>query len=302
MKRLLPNWLFELINKKYLLDYIYEIRIRKNQPIVIGYRGNYEFLTDERVISNQIIASNDLINYIMTVATKQSIYAYNDELKHCYLQGDGGVRIGICGTVVYENGKILTIKNISSINIRIAHQVINCSQKIIDYICYGQNVKNTLIISPPGQGKTTLVRDIANKLSNEKNIHNILIVDERFEIAGSGDMFLDVGKTTDVLSGCEKSVAFYDTIKTMTPNVIITDEISSENDIESIKQAMRSGVKVIATAHSDNIFSLKTKKYFKELISEKYFDRFIALSNRNGVGSIDGVFDENLRAIYIPYL
>lgn len=302
MIKLIPQWLFEIINKKFILDFIYEIRIRKNKPIMINYRGKYENLYDDRFQNQYIIATTELINYIVTVATKQSIYAYNDEIKHCYIQADNGIRIGICGTTVYDNEKILTIRNITSLNIRIAHQILNCSAKIIDFICQNKVVKNTLVISPPGQGKTTLVRDIANKLSNEKNIDNILIVDERFEIAGNGDKNLDTGKTTDVLSGCKKSVAFEDAIKTMSPSVIITDEISSKDDIFSVMQTIRSGVKIIATAHSENIYSLKEKYLFKELLSEKCFDRIIVLSNRNGVGTIDGVFDENLRAIYVPFI
>lgn len=303
MLKLLPTWLFDLIAKNYLTDYIYEIRIRVNKPIMVNYRGKYEVLTDNGNYKSKIIyGSPELINFIVTVATKQSIYAYNDEIKHCYIQADSGVRIGICGTVVYDKGKILTIKKITSLNIRIAHQVLNCSSKVIDFVCQNNIVKNTLVISPPGQGKTTLIRDIVNKLSNEKSINNILVVDERFEIAGGGDRELDIGKTTDIISGCEKSVAFDEALKTMNPTVIVTDEIAYEKDLESIKQAIRSGVKVIATAHAGSVLDLKGKKYFDDIIKEKYFERYIALSNRNGVGTIDGIFDENLRVLYVPYL
>ena len=302
MLKILPNWLLDIIAKNYLMDYVYEIRIRLNKPIMINYRGNYEVLVENANYNSKIIyANSELINFIVTVATKQSIYAYNDEIKHCYIQAEAGIRIGVCGTVVYNNDQILTIKNITSLNIRIAHQVLNCSEKVIDFICQNKVVKNTLIISPPGQGKTTLVRDIVYKLSNEKNINNILVVDERFEIAGGGKE-LDVGKTTDILSGCEKSIAFKEAIKTMSPSVIVTDEIGDEKDIISIKQAIRSGVKVIATAHARGVQDLKLRKFFDELLREKCFDRFIALSNRNGVGTIDGIFDENLRVLYVPYL
>lgn len=303
MNRLLPKWLFDFISKKYLLDYIYEIRIRINSPIMINYRGSYEFLTNKVGFDDKFVyANSDLISYIVTVATKQSIYAYNDEIKHCYIQAGGGIRIGICGTVVYSDGKIMTIKNISSLNIRIAHEVINCSKNIIDLICQNGFVKNTLIISPPGQGKTTLIRDIVQKLSNEKNINNLLVVDERFEIAGGFPIELNVGKTTDVISGCEKSFAFFEALKTMNPSVIVTDEISSEKDIEAVCYAIRSGVSVIASAHAKNLSDLKTKKYFSNIIAEGYFERFVVLSNRNGVGTIDGVFDENFRVLFVPYL
>ena len=302
MNRLLPKWLFDFISKNYLLDYIYEIRIRINSPIMINYRGNYEVLAEKINFEKKIIyASCDLINYIMSVATKQSIYAYNDEIKHCYVQAGSGIRIGICGTIVYENGKILTIKNISSLCIRIAHEVVNCSKNIIDLICQNGFVKNSLIISPPGQGKTTLIRDIVQKLSNEKNINNILVVDERFEIAGGFPIELNVGKTTDVLSGAEKSFAFNEALKTMSPSVIVTDEISSRQDIDSVCNAIRSGVKVIASVHSKNISELKQKMYFSDIINNGYFERYITLSNRNGVGTIEGVFDENMKVLYFPY-
>ncbi|MBQ8424969.1 MAG: stage III sporulation protein AA [Clostridia bacterium] len=303
MQKLFPKWLFDYIVNNYIIDYIYEIRIRLNKPIIVNYRGNYEVLSEKNNYNSKpIISNNELINYIMTVATKQSIYAYNDEIKHCYIQGENGIRIGICGTVVYNNGKILTIKNITSLNVRIAHQVINCSKSIIDFICFNKCIKNTLILSPPAQGKTTFIRDIAYQLSNYKGINNILIIDERFEIAGGYLSDINVGKTTDIISGCEKSYAFYDTIKTMSPSVIITDEISSESDIESIKQTIRSGVKVIATTHAESISDVKSKKYFDVMLNLKYFDRIIVLSGRNGVGTIEGVFDENFRALYVPYL
>lgn len=302
MNRLFPNWLFDIISKNYLSSFIYEIRIRINKPIMINYRGKYEKLVDKSFGGKEIIANSELINFIVTVATKQSIYAFNDEIKHCFIQFESGVRIGVCGTVVYNNGQILTIKNITSLNIRIAHQVLNCSEKIIDFVCQNKIVKNTLVISPPGCGKTTLVRDITKKLSSENGINNILIVDERFEIAGGGDKSLEVGPTTDIISGCEKSVAFDEALKTMSPTVIVTDEISSEKDIVSIMQAICSGVKVIATAHAGGIHDLKNKKFLSSLVSGKFFDRIISLSNRNGVGTVDGVFDENLRVLYVPYL
>lgn len=303
LSNILPDWLYKTITQNYSLNKIYEIRIRVGKPIVLNVGGKYIRLVDnQNFYEKPMIASADLINYILTVATKQSIYAYNNQIKNCYITTDSGIRIGLCGSVVYDGEKVSTIKNISSLNIRISHEVINCSEKIIELITASGEVKNTLIISPPGAGKTTMIRDIVTKLSNEKQVNNILVVDERFEIAGLNNNKFNVGEYVDVISGADKGFAFDNALKTMSPSVIVTDEISKETDIESIKQAIKSGVKVLATAHAKNILDLKFKKYFKSLIDDKYFERIVVLSTRNGVGTIDGIFDENLKGIYLPYM
>lgn len=301
---ILPEWLYNEITKSYITEFIYELRIRANKPIVINYKGVYQVITNKDGYKNiPIIATGDLIEYVVSVATKQSLYAYNEQIKHCYITTDSGIRIGICGRVVMNDNKVATVKNISSINIRISHQVPNCSEKVLNFVCGNGRVKNTLIISPPGAGKTTLIRDLTLKLSNEKQIKNILVVDERFEIAGSGNsQYLSVGDYVDVISGSTKSFAFNEALKTMSPAVIVTDELSTENDIESVKQAIKSGVSVIATAHASTIEDLKYKKYFESILKDKYFDRIVVLSTRNGVGTIDGIFDDNLRCLYIPYM
>lgn len=299
-----PEWLNNLISKNFVMSYVFEVRIRIGKPIMVNYKGKYVSIEEKNGYNTMTVyATAELIDYIIKVATKQSLYAYNDQIKHCYIQAEGGIRIGVCGTVVYHNGEVSTIKNIQSLNVRIAHQVLGCSEKIIGLICQNDRVKNTLIISPPGSGKTTLVRDIIYKLSNEKKIDNILVVDERFEIAASGESSnIDVGIRSDIISGSEKGFAFNEALKTMSPKVIVTDEISSQADTESVCSAIKSGVKVIATAHAENISDLKSKKYFEGIIRDKYFERIIVLSSRMGVGTIDGVFDENLRVIYVPYL
>ena len=304
MHNIFPEWLYSIINKNFLYDYIYEIRIRANKPIMINYKGKYLELKETNEFSkNTIIGTQELISYIVSVATKQSVYAYNDQIKECFVTTDGGMRIGICGTAIYNNGMIATIKNITSLNIRISHQVIGASEKIINMLCYNNKVKNTLVISPPGAGKTTLIRDIVYQLSNEKRVQNILVVDERFEIAGMGrNNHIEIGNYVDVISGAGKGFAFSSALKTMCPSVIVTDEISRENDIESIKQAIKSGVAVIASAHAKDLNDLRFKAYFNDIIKDKYFERIVILSTRNGVGTIEGVFDENLRGIYLPLI
>ena len=302
MRNILPEWLFQNLSQNYNLAYIQEIRIRKNQPIQIWYKGKMvDLKNDAGLYLKPLFATAETIDYIISVATKNSLYAFDEQIKNGYIITENGIRIGLCGTAVVSDGKISLIKKISSLNIRIGHNIVDCSSEIIHFIVSNQKVKNTLILSSPGEGKTTLLRDIILKLSNKFNIPNIMVIDEKFELSGEKQNF-DLGKNVDVMQGANKRFSFFEAIKVMNPNVIATDELVSDEDIEGVKFAIKSGVSVIATVHSKNLDELKTKQYFEKLVSEKYFERFVVLSKRNGVGTIEGVFDDKSFALYLPYL
>ncbi len=302
MKSILPEWLYMHLSKNYRLEDIQEIRIRKNQPIQVCYKGKMiELKSDAGLYLKSICANAEMIEYIISLATKQSIYAFDEQIKNGYIVTENGIRIGLCGTAVMHKDEIKFIKKITSLNIRLGHNIIGCSNEIISYIASSSRVKNTLILSSPGEGKTTLLRDIICKLSNEYNIPNIMVIDEKFEIAGENQKF-NLGKNVDTMQGSDKRFAFFEAIKVMSPNVIVTDELISLNDIEGVKFAIKSGVSVVATVHAKNLDDLKSKKYFETIMSDRYFERFIVLSKRNGVGTIEGVFDENSFALYLPHL
>lgn len=302
LKNILPEWLYLHLSKNYSLENIQEIRIRKNQVIQISYKGKMvELKSDSGLYLKSIQARQELIDYIISVATKNSLYAYDEQIKNGFIVTENGIRIGICGTAVVLENKIKFIKNISSLNIRIGHLIQDCANEIMPYVVSGNHVKNTLILSAPGEGKTTLLRDIVLKLSNDYNIPNIMVVDEKFELGGEKQNF-NLGKNVDMMQGANKRFSFYDSVKVMNPSVIATDELVTEEDVEGVKFAVKSGVSVIATVHAKNLDELKTKQYFKTLVAEKYFERFIVLSKRNGVGTIEGVFDECSFALYLPYL
>ena len=302
MKNILPDWLFQNLSQNYKLCDIQEIRIRRNQPIQICYKGKMiELKSDTGIYLKPLYASAEILEQIVLVATKHSLYAFDEQIRNGYIITENGIRIGLCGTAVVKDGKISLIKKISSLNIRIGHNVVDCSNDIIHFIVSGQKVNNTLILSAPGEGKTTLLRDIVLKLSNKFNIPNIMVVDEKFEIAGETQNF-DLGKNVDVMQGTNKKFAFFEAIKVMNPSVIATDELVTEEDIEGVKFAIKSGVSVVATVHAKNIDELKSKPYFEKLILDNYFERFIVLSKRNGVGTIEGVFNEKSFALFLPYL
>lgn len=300
LSKILPKELMNIIQSKFDLSSIYEIRIRRNLPICINVSGVYKELktySDNKTI----YADKRLIDYVILRATESSLYCYNNQLKNCFITAVGGFRIGVCGEVVYDDaGKIKTIKNISSLNIRVPHEVINCSKPIMRYIIEENKVHSCLIISPPCCGKTTIIRDVARAIGATGKLLNILIVDERYEICAesNGDTLLNVGQYTDCFSGASKEVGFREGVRALRPDVIICDELASEEDVDSVKLSINSGVSVIATAHSNNFSNFRRKPYFRELINEKYFDYYVCLSQRNGVGTIENVFDGELRSVW----
>lgn len=282
-----------------------EIRIRAMQPILVNILGENKYLTHNgycELSKNDcmpIIAKPSDISYILEKCSNDSLYSINDQLINGYISLKGGVRIGIAGEVVSSVGVIKTVKNITSLNVRIPHEVPNCSMKAYLHLVNGSNIYNTLIVSPAGAGKTTFLRDFATQLSKREKNKNILVVDERCEITGiSEGVGLDSCKSFDIYSNCKKSYAFENGIRSMKPDVIITDELNLSSDIDAIENALTMGVKVIASIHASSITDLKNKKSFSEILNKKLFDRFVILSSNHGPGTLEGIYDEDLHCIY----
>lgn len=296
----LPNRISSALDK---IPYksLCELRLRVDSPAVVNILGDNYYLSDSELSKeskNSIIISKGEIQSILQRISNNSMYTINDQLLEGYVTIDGGVRLGVCGEVVEIDGKLKTLKNISSLNFRFPHFLKNCSLNIYPYIVKNGIVKNTLIISPPGAGKTTYLRDIIYQLSERENLLDILIVDERNEIVSvyDGNDYLRL-KNIDVYSNCSKQFGFNNGIRSMKPDVIVTDEINIDKDIEIIENALTSGVKVITTLHASSIDDLKNKVSFKNMINKHLFERFILLSSSNGIGTLEGIFNENLSLI-----
>lgn len=278
-----------------------ELRLRVDNPVVVNIAGENYYLNDKELSKsnvNAITINSGTLQSIIQRLVKHSLYSVNDQIINGYISYDGGIRVGICGEVVTVDNEIKTIKNISSLNFRFPHLCKNCSLNIYDYLFSNGEVNNTLILSPPGAGKTTYLRDIIYQFSVRNSLLNILVIDERDELIkvfNGND--IDKLKNIDVYSNSSKKFAFNNGIRSMKPDVLITDEINIERDLEDIENAMTSGVKVIASIHASNINDLKNKNLFKNIISKKLFNRYVVLSKDNGVGTLDGVFNENLHLI-----
>lgn len=289
----LPTEIENLILSKFNYAGIFELRIRQDKPIFILYYGDYILLTDKR--QNAVYADKKLIEYILNCLTEMSVYRYNHQIKQGFIIAPSGVRVGLAGEVVLdETGGVRTIRNISSMVIRVPHEIKGCASPIIPFIERDDRILNTLIISPPGCGKTTIIRDLSRLISFGNKVQNILVADERYEISGGE---LDTGTTTDVFYGGDKGFCFESGTRALAPSVIITDEIGTVHDAEAVYKASFSGISVIATAHARNTQELKQKPALCSLLESRVFERIVVLSSRRGVGTIECVLDENFNLI-----
>lgn len=286
--KVLPIKLKEQIENTCKMDRITEIRLRNNRAVIV-----YE-MTDEKVIN--YVMKKEEFGAILAAISKNSIYAIEKDIKQGFVTINGGHRIGICGEAVFDDNKVISIKNINSMNIRVASQKVGVARKVMPYIVNGGAINNTLIISPPGMGKTTMLRDIARYLSDgvyELGFRgvNVGIVDERSEIAACfyGDAMLDVGMRTDIISNISKSKGMEMMIRSMGLKVIVTDEIGSKEDVEAMRYAMTSGVKCIFTVHGKNFDEVISKEDMGDIIEQGFFDVVIVLSNKNGIGTVEKV-------------
>jgi len=285
------------------LNIINEIRLRVGKPIVINVNGKNFFLGRHGVTpdyASALLCNQHVIDSILLAASNNSLYTINDQLVKGFITVAGGIRIGVAGSVVTNDGGVTTIKNIKSLNIRIPHHVKNCSLNLYNFLVEDSKVRNTLIISPPGAGKTTFLRDFAFQLGRREMGANILIVDERNEISGvtDGEGDFDCGDFCDVYTNCSKMFAFENGIRSMKPDVIITDEINLTDDLNAIEQALTCGVSVVASIHANSINDLRLKKNFNDVLKNKMFDRYVVISSKRGPGTIEGVFNENLVCVY----
>lgn len=287
--QVLPKKIIEIIEGKVDTKKIQEIRIKVNKPVIIN-TANEELVLD-------YLVSKEELKYIITKISSYSLYAFEEEMRQGYITFRGGHRIGLAGQCVMENGRVKVLRNISSINIRICKEVIGASNKIMPYISSFNKVYNTLIVSPPKCGKTTILRDIAKNISNGFSRINlkgkkVAIIDERSEIAAcyNGVPQMNVGIRSDVLDNCLKTNGIIMAIRSLSPEVIICDEIGTMHEIEALSMAFNSGVKMILTVHGIDLEDVSRRKSLKELIDENILERIIVLSCKNGPGTLEKVY------------
>jgi stage III sporulation protein AA len=274
---------------------IEEIRIRINRPIEVTSGGTTFFLP-------YIVPIEDA-NHLLNKISHHSIYALEEELRRGYITIAGGHRVGLAGKVILENGKVKAIRDISSFNIRIAKEKIGIADTLVSAI-YLQQWQHTMIIGPPQTGKTTLLRDIARIVSTGDHklgiaAQKVGIVDERSEIAGclNGIPQLTFGPRVDVLDACPKAEGMMMMIRSMSPEVLIVDEIGRQEDSEAILEAVNAGIILMMTTHGDTFEEIRKRPSLQMILKQGIFKRFIELSRQKGPGTITTIKDQDGKEI-----
>lgn len=293
---ILPSEVKHVIDRENIdFDHLQEIRLRAGYPIILFYKNKEQILPlngTERII-------RETLDYV----SNYSLYAYENELRQGFITIEGGHRIGMAGQVIIEDKKIKNLKQISSLNVRISHEILNCADKLFPYITHNKQMYHTLIISPPRCGKTTILRDMIRQISDgNKWVKGctVGVVDERSELAGCyrGIPQNQMGMRTDVLDGCPKADGMLMLVRSMSPQVIAVDEIGAPEDVQAIKYAMHCGCKMIATVHGETLEEIQRKPLFEQLVNERCFERYVVLQNETHVGEIAGIYDAYGKLLY----
>jgi stage III sporulation protein AA len=273
-----------------LIDRIEEIRIRTNRVLEVTARGKPYFLSYTVTEED----SEQLINKL----SRHSFYTLEEELKRGYITIEGGHRVGLAGKVILEGGLVKGIRNLSSFNIRIARQKLGIADSIFPYV-YDGEWKHTMMIGSPQTGKTTLLRDLARMISTgvpEKNIppYKVGIVDERSEIAGcvNGIPQLMFGPRVDVLDACPKAEGMMMLIRSMSPDVLIVDEIGRMEDGQAIQEAVNAGITLVMTTHGSSFNEVRKRPVIKDIVSLQTIERFVELRRGEEPGRVHEVWNE----------
>lgn len=255
-----------------------ELRLRCGQPLhYVNHLGEFPF-------SSQVTHSD--LDFVLARACEYSLHAVQEQINRGFLTMSGGHRIGICGSAVMEQGDIKTLRPVSSLSIRIAKEYPDISSTIIPQIKKNHLIYNTLILSPPSLGKTTLLRDLIRNLSNGKGItpQRVGVVDERCEIAAlhHAQPLFDVGSRTDVLENCPKALGLLFLLRSMNPQILAVDEITTPQDVDAMTHVWGCGVSLLATIHGESKQELMTRPLFQKWKALHLFQKIITIEKRKG--------------------
>ncbi len=276
-----------------------ELRLKAECPLLLRFRQREAFLGADEALTEgdggplRPVSPEELRRTLLLLSNA-SFYALEEELRRGYITLPGGHRVGLTGRAVLEKGTIRTLKEISSVNIRIARPVPGAAKDLLPRLLDENGAFcQTLLVSPPRAGKTTLLRDLARMLSEGEGVAPLRVglVDERSELAAmrEGVAQLPVGLRTDVLDGCPKAEGLLLLLRSMSPQVLVCDELGRPEDGPALAEAANAGVRVLATAHGRDLAELRRRPVLAGLLDQGCFRRIVVLSRRNGPGTVEQV-------------
>lgn len=279
---------------------INEIRLRCERPLLVLEGHKEWFLNKDGIYTDKLaeaaLLSKESLERILQHICQYSLYAFEEEIRQGFITVAGGHRIGLVGQVVLENNKsIRTIKNICGLNIRVAHQIKGVGQCVLPYLYENGSLKSTLIVSPPGCGKTTLLRDLIRSISDGNEYAQgmtVGLVDERSEIAGSymGQPQNDVGIRTDVLDACPKINGMMLLLRAMSPKVIAIDELGDREEMDVVRQVSNCGVKMLATMHGSDLQDVWRREGMEQILKSKGFELMLILGKKQDRYIVKGIY------------
>lgn len=284
-----------------------EFRLRIGRPVmVLDQSGEWYWSRDGQTVQTcsggSYIWSEQDMKETLSRMSQYSMYALEEEIRNGFFTIQGGHRVGVAGKAVCEHGKILTIRNIYSLNVRVARQKKGCAENVIPWLIQEGSIYNTLILSPPGAGKTTMLRDCIRLLSEGTPRlpgQKVGVVDERSELAAgfSGIPQNDLGSRTDVLDACPKAEGMRLLVRSMSPRILAVDELGSREDYLAVEEALHCGCRILGTMHVGRIEELREKLYLSQWLEREFFERFVFLSPGQKGERRFSVYDGKLRKL-----
>lgn len=261
-----------------------EVRMR------VGRRPSLVLPEGEWIIPGTMPIQPEDLKQLVEIASRWSLHTVLDQLSDGYLTVEGGHRLGLCGTVAAEQGRIRTFRDFSGANLRIARQIKGVAESVAAQLRQEGPLQNTIILAPPGAGKTTLLRDLIRCISTgvAGPPMRVAVADERGEVAAlwQGTAQMDLGQCTDVLDGCPKAAAIPLLLRSMNPQVIAVDEITAREDLQAMEQAVGCGVVLLATAHANGVEEFRRRPLYRDLLEQGIFQTLVTIHVKAGQRSM----------------